>query len=548
MKKIFSIVLCIILLMGLVPASVFADETRQVTISKLTTKTVTQGSSIYVAINVKSNTADPYMLELTADKGLTIDSGYSGVITTTERVQVNYKISAGSSVKPGEYSVNVKAVDPNTKDLLQEMVFTIKVEQATNSFSIIGGADANISYELSGGDAIYAGDTNILTVTLFNRGTGTIRNAKVSLTLPTGMSLESGAAAKAVGSFTPNGTVSASFPIICDSNIKNGSYEIVVNIEGQSYMSNSSSEPTQATLKEAIYIPVKNGKADQKLDVAKPILMVSDYSFGGNAVSAGSTFPLKLTLLNTSNVDLQNIKITVTAANGTFIPVGSSNSFYVEKIAAKESYSKTLNFSSNIEIAQGSHSLTVACEYEDTDKHAYASDDVISVPVVQKTKLVVDNIVDPGGLMVGNMGYASVNFRNMGKTQLNNLVITVEGDFTMDGTNVYFVGNMQSGKSDYYNWQFYPNEAGTCTGTVTFTYEDAAGTEHTYIQDFSFEVAEAFVPDYSDMPMEPVDPVNSMPLWQKIAIPVAAIAAVIIIVKLVKRHKAKKQEALELDE
>ena len=201
MKKIFSIVLCIILLMGLVPASVFADDvTRQVTISKLTTKTVTQGSSLYVAINVKSSTADPYMLELTADKGLTVDSGYSGVITTTERVQVNYKISAGSSLKPGDYNVNVKAVDPNTKELLQEMVFTIKVDQATNSFSIIGGADANISYELSGGDAIYVGDTNILTVTLFNRGTGTIRNAKVSLTLPAGMSLESGAAAKAVGS------------------------------------------------------------------------------------------------------------------------------------------------------------------------------------------------------------------------------------------------------------------------------------------------------------------------------------------------------------
>jgi hypothetical protein len=37
-------------------------------------------------------------------------------------------------------------------------------------------------------------------------------------------------------------------------------------------------------------------------------------------------------------------------------------------------------------------------------------------------------------------------------------------------------------------------------------------------------------------------------MWQKIAIGVACVAGVIIVVKLIKRHKAKKQEALELDE
>ncbi|MBR6025736.1 MAG: hypothetical protein IK069_03165, partial [Firmicutes bacterium] len=405
MKKLFSILLCVILLMSLVPAGVFADTTRQVTINSLGTKSLAQGAYMFVTVNVKSNTTDPYILEITPDKGITVESGYSGVITTTDRVQVNYKLSAGSSTKVGKYNVKVEAKDTTNGTLLQEMNFTIEVEQPKDSFSSIGGASANVSYELSGGDAIYADETNILTLTIYNRGVGTVRNAKVSLVLPDGLSIESGAGAQNVGSFTPYQTVTCSFPIICSKTVKNGSYEIGVKITGQEYV--SSSEGTTAvegSLLEKIYIPVKNGKSEQNLDVAKPILMVSDYSFGGNAVAAGSTFPLSITLQNTSNVDLDNIKVTVTAANGSFIPVGSSNSFYIEKIPAKGSYEKTLKFSSNIEIAQGSHSLTVASEYEDSDKNSYNASDVISIPVVQKIRLVVDNILDPGGLMVGNMG------------------------------------------------------------------------------------------------------------------------------------------------
>ena len=153
--------------------------------------------------------------------------------------------------------------------------------------------------------------------------------------------------------------------------------------------------------------------------------------------------------------------------------------------------------------------------------------------------------------MVGERAYASINYRNMGNSTINNLVIRVDGDFTMDTSNVYYVGNMASGKSDYYNWQFYPSEAGPLSGTVTFTYEDAAGNEHEYIQEFEFSVEEAWVPDFpieEPMPDDPMSQIGSMPLWQKIAIPVAVLAAIIVIVKLIKRAKAKKQEALELDE
>ena len=545
MKKVITVVISLMLILSLIPASVFADS-RQVTISKINNKTIQQGGFTYVSINSKANTDDPYTLELTLDKGLTLDSGYSGIITTTERVQINYRISAENNIKPGDYKVNVKAVDPNTKDLLQEMNFTITVEKAQDSFSFAGGAAANISYELSGNDAIYAGDTNILTVTLFNRGLGTVRNAEIELKLPEGMTIESGVGTVAAGTFSPGATVTASFPIVCKESIVNGSYEIIVIMKGQFYTTGGE-QPSSSKMEESIYVPVKNGKADQKLDVAKPILMVSDYSIGSNAVTAGKTFTLTFTLTNTSNVDLQNAKVTIYPTNNVFIPVGSSSSFYVEKIKAKESVTQSIKLSSNTDITQGSHTIRIESEYEDTNKKAYEAEDTISIRVVHPLRLVVDPVADPGMLTVGERGYASVNYRNMGNTTINNLVVRVDGNFSMDTSNTYYVGNLASGKSDYYNWQFYPQEAGTIEGTVTFTYEDAAGNQMELVEPFSFEVAEPFIPDMPDEPM-PADPVSAMPMWQKIAIGVACVAGVIIVVKLIKRHKAKKQEALELDE
>ncbi len=544
MKKVITVVISLMLILSLIPASVFADS-RQVTISKINNKTIQQGGFTYVSINSKANTDDPYTLELTLDKGLTLDSGYSGIITTTERVQINYRISAENNIKPGDYKVNVKAVDPNTKDLLQEMNFTITVEKAQDSFSSVGGASANISYELSGNDAIYADETNILTVTLFNRGLGTVRNAEIEIKLPEGLSIESGVGTQAAGTFSPGATATASFPIVCKKDITNGSYKITVVMKGNYYT--TSGLDTRTEMSEDIYVPVKNGKADQTLDVAKPILMVSDYSIGSNAVTAGKTFTLTFTLTNTSNVDLQNAKVTIYPTNNVFIPVGSSSSFYVEKIKAKESVTQSIKLSSNTDITQGSHTIRIESEYEDTNKKAYEAEDTISIRVVHPLRLVVDPVADPGMLTVGERGYASVNYRNMGNTTINNLVVRVDGNFSMDTSNTYYVGNLASGKSDYYNWQFYPEEAGTIEGTVTFTYEDAAGNQMELVEPFSFEVAEPFIPDFPDEPM-PADPVSAMPMWQKIAIGVACVAGVIIVVKLIKRHKAKKQEALELDE
>jgi hypothetical protein len=135
----------------------------------------------------------------------------------------------------------------------------------------------------------------------------------------------------------------------------------------------------------------------------------------------------------------------------------------------------------------------------------------------------------------------------MGKQQLNNLRVSVEGDFSVDGSASTYVGNMASGRSDYYNFRFYPNAEGPCSGKVTFTFEDAAGNETVVEKDFTFNIQPAPVwDDPGDYPVEPVK--QGLPLWAKIAIPVAAVAALVIVLKVLKARKKKKNEALELED
>ena len=108
---------------------------------------------------------------------------------------------------------------------------------------------------------------------------------------------------------------------------------------------------------------------------------------------------------------------------------------------------------------------------------------------------------------------------------------------------------MASGRSDYYNFRFFPNDEGNCHGTVTFTFEDAAGTEQIVEKEFNFNIQPMPVwddPGFEDFPMEPVN--QGLPTWAKKAIPVAALAAVIALVKVLKARKRKKSDALDLDE
>jgi len=275
-----------------------------------------------------------------------------------------------------------------------------------------------------------------------------------------------------------------------------------------------------------------------------PQLMVDRYSYGGSSVMAGSEFFLDLGLFNTSTSALSNIRVTIISDDGTFVPVDSSNSFFVDRIGAGGRYSRTLRLAVIPAAEQKTTSLTVKMTYEDGES-TFTADDTISIPVMQVMRLSVDEIIPPYEVYVGAPGYSSLQFYNLGKTTLNNLMINAEGNFDVFESNSYFVGNMEGGSSDTYSFVFVPREPGPMEGKVIFTYENLDGDTIIHEVPFVFEAME--MPVWDDFGRE-FEHQRRTP-WALIIfglIIVAVGAGVFFFIRYRKKKQAKMLEIQEL--
>ena len=274
-----------------------------------------------------------------------------------------------------------------------------------------------------------------------------------------------------------------------------------------------------------------------------PQLIVDQYSYGGSSIMAGKEFFLNLGLFNTSGKELSNIKVTIISDDGTFVPVDSSNSFFVERIAAGGHYSKSLRLSAKPSAEQKTTGITVRMSYE-SGSGTYTADDTISIPVMQAMRLTVDEIVPPYECYAGMPGSSAVQFYNMGKTTLNNLVINAEGNFDLMESNSYYVGNMEGGYSDSYSFIFIPREPGIMEGKVVFTYENIDGDPIVHEVPFAFTVMEApvwdeYIPDYYQESRTP---------WALIIFGIVLVLAAAGVVVWRKKRKAKLSKMLEIQE
>ena len=280
-----------------------------------------------------------------------------------------------------------------------------------------------------------------------------------------------------------------------------------------------------------------------------PQLMVDNYSYGGTHVQAGDEFLLELGLYNTSGTHtISNIKVTVSSEDGVIIPMNSSNSFYIDKLGKKERTGEVLYLSVKPDAEQKTTPLTIEMSYEDGSGNAFTSKDIISIPVMQETKLEVDDIIAPPELYAGMQSGVSVQFYNTGKTTLNNLRVTAEGDFDTPESTSYFVGNMESGKSDTYDFGFIPRKGGNLEGKIIFSYEDASGDVQILERPFSFQVMDEMPVFEEGMPMDKGDGAagGSKMLWIVLGILALLTGGGIFAWK--KIRKKKRNQEMEIDD
>ncbi len=667
LKRTIVILALAALMPGIFPSGVFAAS--QVSLTVTNNLYVVQGGSSYVDIDAVAPDDLSYKLVLTAPEGseIKIINGSSGVLTGRARVTLQYSVAGNAD--SGYRTLTLRAVNPNDEsEVYCKYNVYVNVVRNIDGFSSLSKIVFDVNYSITGSDSLIGGQMNNLKLSIFNRATVRVSNARVKIDLPSGLTIQTGSDVRNLGSFIYGETYIVDYPVTISDNLESGSYPISVTVSGttvedqvaielastetvyipvsgkgapagdasvpvlivdsfdageikageeftlklglknigtkeiksvklsvsdpsgrlypaktnniyissvateeisqQSIVMKAGSDAVGANIplnvymsytdangnvlenNDAITISVPGGSQLADGSVVNPILMVTDYSYGGENVLAGSDFPLTITVTNTSGKPLRNIKLTVMDGSGAVIPEKGSSSAFVSNIGAGGSASKTFYMTVANSVLPGINNMSISMTYEDYDGGSFSASDSISVPIAQKDRLVIDDILDPGYLSAGMEGYITVNYYNMGQTVLNNLRISVEGEnFMLQGAASTYVGNMSSGRSDYYNFVIYPNEEGISSGTVTFTYEDGAGNEQSIVKEFNFAIAPQFFPGDNDMMPMPIEPeAPGLPPWAKWVAIGAGVIIIIVAYRVIKKRKKAKAEALDLDE
>lgn len=495
------------------------------------------------------------LITLTMPEGLSIQGGSSstnlGYITVGSTRDATFPITAEKGVTTKNYpiTVTVSGVDSggNTQTVEQTFYIPVTGEEEEEEKMVIENLEiSNINIP----EAVEQDSDFKLTFQVFNMGDMDIENTKLTVEVPGGLINRSKNifAIPKISKGSPQ-TFSVNFyaPKLSEEENRDQYYPLKITIEPLHPDENHTGIVSQYT---GVLVKAAPEKESSE-KIKTPQLIVSDYSYGGTYVYAGGKFRLNLTMLNTSSDHtIKNIKVTVTSGDGTFVPVGSSNSFYIESIGKKASAAKTLMMSVKPDAEQKTSTLTVEMVYEDGDGNSFQASDIISIPVQQESRLVVDDITQPPELYVGMESYGNVQFYNMGKTVLNNLRVTAEGNFEISGSKMYFVGNMAAGTNDYYDFSFIPMEPGLMSGSVIFTYEDASGQEIVYEKPFEFTVSEDMMMGMEDpgmMEPEMMEPQGGGIPWM-VVIPAALLLLAAGILFWKKRRKKKLHEQLEIED
>jgi hypothetical protein len=411
------------------------------------------------------------------------------------------------------------------------------------------GGKPNISFEQinAPNEAVGVGREFSVSFYLKNNGGASARNVKVSMNTDAGIVIRS---MNPVYFSEIDGSKSekVTYTLFASDDAATKNYPLSLNVEYEDAFGNR----FNATQYTGVFVENDAGRT-------VPRIIIDNYTIDPFPVNAGDEFSLKMSFLNTNKtVDVHNIKVTVISEDGTFTPTDSGNTFYVESIPRNQSVERELVLQAKLDAEQKSYMLSVNFEYEDEKGNPYTAKETISVRVLQSPRLVTSDVSMMPETFVGQPVSVYLDFYNMGKSTLYNLMVSVEGDFEGQGLS-YYVGNFEPGRTDYFDATFTPMTPGLQKGSILFAFEDANGKTTEIRKEFEINVMEMMFPEPGfeepgmfpgvDMPGGPDMPGGQpkVSIWIYIGIGgVVLIAAVVVIVVL--RKRAIRRKELSLDE
>ncbi len=293
------------------------------------------------------------------------------------------------------------------------------------------------------------------------------------------------------------------------------------------------------------------GQCVDKDQTTSPNLLVRSSSYG-DSVTAGTAFTLSLGVYATDGSEaLNDVIIALTLPENISLKSGSLSS-YVGSISPKQTREVSFDIMPSAGFAGTVADITVNMSGTGavTGK-AVTATTTISVPVSQPNRFEVGQLeLSSDTIYVGDTGSVTLTYVNKGKNAVSNLEARLTGS-NLGAGGYQYLGNLNAGTEGSVDFDIAPDAAGTVSGVITLSYEDASGNPQTISKDFSISAEEMNMDDsYYDPSMDDVQPEQTgMPVWAWVLIGVCGAVVIIVIVVVVvrKRKKAKALAALEED-
>ena len=345
-----------------------------------------------------------------------------------------------------------------------------------------------------------------------------------------------------VGNIPAKKSVTLTFSMIASSKIPKGT-----NTIGATITYTGSDNSTKYTEEKVLYIMnvlSKNETADTTS--GKPKIIIESYGTNPANIVAGDVITFTFRFKNTSkDKAVKNMKITISSTEGEFMIANGSNTFYIESLAAGASSTKSIDLNVKQDLTSKSYPLNINFDYEDTSAEAYNANEIINIPVVEYSKLVINNIGIGDG-MVDNQTNLSFDYINMGKARVANLTASVEGDYKAT-QDINYIGNLEAGNTDYYDIMVTPTKEGENVGTLILTFEDSSGKKIEVKKEFTgyASTMPSYNPDdYNpdDPGKNPVEPTEEpLNIWMLIGIGFGSFLVSFIITKVITTKIVRKR-------
>ena len=317
---------------------------------------------------------------------------------------------------------------------------------------------------------------NTMTLYLPIRGTSCVGDITASIALDDPNVFLFSAEPKAVTVSPKNGVYPVKLTLPLQSQRRNGDYPATITLKG--------TDGNGKEIVETFGYVIRIRDSYENHETMEPV--ISDVL--GN-LDVGTDGSLSLTITNpTTTQSIMDGEITVTDSSGEILMSGSNRVRVNEILPGKsEVVTVPMSVKGNASISQ--HTLEVKFSYKVLGQNV-EWEESFTLPVTQAIRLEQGGAQLPAAI-AGELSNMTLPLMNMGKGELQNVLVKLEMDGVLDAQSV-LVGTMAAGETKQAKLTFTPklDSVGTHSGTATITCEDAYGNAFSQTLDVMLTVEE----------------------------------------------------------